>query len=459
MDFFRKKAELSEKGREHIASMADKEIRGLFPLLPAISLPKGARDRLFTPERTFFLFLWQIISMSSCSAAVQKALLGIRLSEKGSASPSTSGYCQARGRIPDGLLGRMLSGTARDLESRAGMDRLWRGRSVKIVDGTAMSMPDTPENQKAYPQPSGQKPGCGFPVMRMLAVFSLSTGALLSYARASLRVGETTLLGKIAPAFSVGDIMLADRGFCSYAIIAGLKERGVDILVRMREKMIKNYTIAKKLGRNDFLIKWRISTALRNEHGLPEELVLRMTKYTVDVRGFRTKTITVLTTLMDHAVFPPESFAELYLRRWHVEINLRHLKTTMGMDILRCLSPGMIHKELAMHLIAYNLIRDVMFQAACAHSLPAKSISFKYSMSIMQQWTPWLLMCGSEEEKDAFIEDMFAYIAESPVPERPFRREPRAVKRRPKPYQWMTSPRHVFMEIQHIKKYYKIRLT
>ena len=383
----------------------------------------------------------------------------LSLSGKGKASPSTSGCCQARDRIPEELLGRVLAGTSEALESRADKCRLWRGRIVKIVDGTSVSMPDTPENQTEYPQPSGQKAGCGFPIMRILAVFSLATGALLAYAKGSLHTGENTLLGKMASAFSAGDILLADRGFCSYAIIAGLMGGSVDILIRMREKMIKNYVVSRKLGKKDFLIRWRRPASIRIKQGLPEELCLRMTTYRINVRGFRTKEITVLTTLTDHILLPPESFAELYLRRWNAEINLRHLKTTMGMDILKCLTPGMVRKELAMHMIAYNLIRDVMFQAAASHSLPTQSISFKYSMTMMRQWTPWILLCNSEKERKAFIEDMLLYIAESTVPERHFRREPRAVKRRPKPYQLMTSPRHFFMEIQHIKKYRKTPLT
>ena len=146
----------------------------------------------------------------------------LSLSGKGKASPSTSGYCQARDRIPEELLGRILAGTSEELESRADKCRMWRGMNVKIVDGTSVSMPDTPENQAEYPQPSGQKPGCGFPIMRILAVFSLATGALLSYAKGALHTGENTLLGKMASAFSAGDILLADRGFCSYAVIAGL---------------------------------------------------------------------------------------------------------------------------------------------------------------------------------------------------------------------------------------------
>jgi len=454
MKYFEEKMDLVKKGRTRMASMPDEEMRALFPQLPATPR-RCVRERIFTAENTFFLFLWQVFSMSSCAGAVQRALLRLSLAGRGKASPSSSAYCQARGRIPGEMLGKMLSCTAGVLEAKADMRHLWRGRNVKIVDGTCVSMPDTPENQGEYPQPKGQKRGCGFPIMRVLAVFSLATGALLSYAKGSLHTGENTLLWKIASAFSAGDIILADRGFCSYAIIAKLMGGSIDILVRMREKKIKNYMVVGKLGKNDFLIRWRRPATLRNEHSLPEELCLRMTKYRINVRGFRTKEITVLTTLADHILFPPESFAELYIRRWHAEINLRHLKTTMGMDILKCLTPEMIGKELVVHLIAYNLIRDVMFQAASPHSLPIESISFKYSMTIMRQWTPWILLCNSEKERKAFIEDMLLYIAESTVPERPFRREPRAVKRRPKPYQLMTSPRHVFMEIQHIKKYSK----
>jgi hypothetical protein len=458
MKYFKEKTDSTRKGRKLMASMSDGEMRELFPHLYVLP-GSGARERMFTQENTFFLFLWQVLSMSSCAEAVQRALLRLSLAGRGKASPSSSAYCQARGRIPEGLLGRMLSSTAGALEAKVDKHHLWRGRNVKIVDGTCVSMPDTPENQGEYPQPTGQKSGCGFPIMRILAVFSLATGALLSYAKGSLGTGETTMLRKITSTFSPGDIMLADRGFCSFATIAGLMGMSVDILVRMREKTIKNYMVVRKLGKDDFLIKWIRPASLGRERRLPDEICLRMVRYKVEVRGFRTKSITVLTTLTDHILFPAESFAELYLRRWYAEINLRHLKTTIGMDILKCLAPGMIGRELAMHLIAYNLIRDIMFQVASAHSMPVKSISFKYSMTIIRQWTPWFPLCNSEKQRKYLRARMFLYIAESAITERPFRREPRAVKRRPKPYQFMTSPRHVFIEIQHVKKYSKIRLT
>ena len=219
--------------------------------------------------------------------------------------------------------------------------------------------------------------------------------------------------------------------------------------------MIKNYVIVCKLGKDDFIIKWTRPLQLGKEQHLPEVLYLRMIKYRICRPGFRTESVTVLTTLSDHINFPAQEFAELYVRRWQMEINLKYLKTTLGMDILKCLSPEMIRKEIAMHLIVYNLIRDLMFQAAAAHSVSLRSISFKYSITIINQWTPYIFMRTAEEQRKLLIGEILLCIAKAKVPERPFRREPRAVKRRPKPYQLLTAPRHLFVEIQHIKKYKK----
>lgn len=459
MKNFEEKNTKTERGRKLAASMSKDEMRALFDNVPVFAPQENGRERIFTMENTFHLFLWQVLSMSSCAAAVQKLLLRLSIASRKKASPSSSAYCQARGRMPQVALQRILGVITTALESKVCEEHQWQGRSVKIVDGTTVSMPDTPENQSKYPQSSGQKPGCGFPIMRILAVFSLATGALLSYARGSLHDAENVLLSKISDVFCKGDILLADRGFCSYALIAGMREAGVDILIRMREKMIKNYMVVKKLGKNDFLIEWKRPATLRNKLGLPDCLLLRRVKYTVKAKGFRTKEITVLTTLTDRDIYTAESFAELYLRRWRAEINLKDLKTTLGMDVLKCLTPEMIDKELCMHFIAYNMIRDIMFQASDTYSTPLRAVSFKYTMTIMRQWAPSLTECKGRRKRQRLMKDMLFYIAMFNVPERPFRREPRAVKRRPKPYQLMTSPRHVFMEIQHIKKYRKSRLT
>ena len=216
--------------------------------------------------------------------------------------------------------------------------------------------------------------------------------------------------------------------------------------------------MVRKLGKNDFIIRWERPASIRKPASLPDFLLLRLVKYTVKVNGFRTKHIAVLTTLTDDSLYEPESFAELYFRRWQAEINLKDLKTTLGMDVLKCLTPEMIDKELSMHLIAYNMIRDIMFQSAEKYSIPLRAVSFKYTMTIIRHWAPCLAGCKGRRKRERLIEDMLFYIAMFKVPERPFRREPRAVKRRPKPYQRLTRPKHVFMEIQHIKKYNKSTL-
>ncbi|MDP2816538.1 MAG: IS4 family transposase, partial [Rectinemataceae bacterium] len=324
-----------------------------------------------------------------------------------------------------------------------------------IVDGTSVSMPDTPENQKEYPQPSGQKKGCGFPVARILAVFSLASGAIVKFASSSLRSGEQTLFKGLMHVLSRGDVILSDRGFCSYSAMEELMGKGVDFVVRMREKIIKNFTVVRKLGKDDVIIRWRKppyrpkGMSREEWKQLPDKIYLRKIRYHVAVPGFRTDSVTILTSLIDPVLFPKESFAGLYLRRWNAELNLRHIKTTMKMDVLRCLTPDMIRKEILIHFIVYNLVRQLMLRSAVAHSLRPDSVSFKYSLTAIGHWMQAISFRNSKKHAEIIEEFILSLIADAVLPHRPFRREPRAVKRRQKPYQLLTKPRKIFMEIQH----------
>jgi len=312
-----------------------------------------------------------------------------------------------------------------------------------------------------YPQPSVQKKGCGFPIARILAVFSLASGAIVNFASSSLHTGEQTLLRSIMHLFSCGDVILSDRGFCSYADMEKLMGMGIDFVIRMREKTIKNFIVVKKLGKDDLLIilrkpacrpKWMSKEQWSQ---VPDEICLRKITYHITIPGFRTASVTVLTSLIDPVIFPKKSFAELYMRRWNAELNLRHIKTTMKMDVLRCLTPDMVRKEILIHFIAYNLVRHLMLRSATEHSLRPDSISFKYSLTAIEQWMQAISSNRSRKHAEIMEKFILSLIADSILPHRPFRREPRAVKRRRKPYQLLTKPRRVFMEIQHIKKYKK----
>lgn len=356
MKYFMKKI---DGGRRNAAGVPSGELAMIFPQLGKIAdfTVDAFRERVFTPGSTFFLFLWQTLNSAACAETVQKAALHYWKSKGKTVSSGTSAYCQARKKLSETFLEKVFGLVADSCESETRDAYLWMGRNVRIVDGTSVSMPDTPENRKEYPQPSGQKKGCGFPVARILAVFSLASGALVNFASSSLRSGEQTLFRGVMHLFGRGDVILADRGFCSYSGMEALMEGGVDFIIRMREKIIKNFTVVKRLGKDDVIIRWRKPPCRPKGMGreewirLPDEILLRKIRYPVSIPGFRTDSVTILTSLTDPVLFPKKAFVELYLRRWNAELNLRHIKTTMEMDVLRCLTPDMIRKEILVHLI------------------------------------------------------------------------------------------------------------
>ena len=355
-----------------------------------------------------------------------------------------------------------LARLARKIRAVHGPAGLWFGRPVKVVDGSGLSMPDTPENQALYPQSKGAKPGCSFPVMRVVALFCLGTGALIRLAKGSLSVSERALFRSLWDQLQAGDVILADRGFCGYAEFYFLLQRGVDSVMRNHPRRTVGKTVLKSFGKGDRLILWHKGKAGPRcpdkpvWKTLPETLALREIAFQVAVKGFRTKSITVVTTLLDPAAFPTEAFADLYCRRWLAELFLRDIKTTMGMDILRCKTPDMVHKELTMHLIAYNLVRLTMLEAAAAHDMPFERISFKGTLSTLRQWAPIFAAAPTPAARERLWSILLHYVGADRLPYRPDRVEPRARKRRPKNYQLLNKPRRLFKEIHHRNHYTKV---
>jgi hypothetical protein len=374
-------------------------------------------------------------------------------------SPNASAYCQARKRLPASWLDSIRRQVADRIEGEVKQQHLWHGRNVIVIDGSGISMPDTAENQKAYPQSKRQKPGCGFPVARLVAAFSLVTGAMLEMAWGALGVGERTLLHRIWDRFRAGDVALADRGFCGYADFWVLMQRGIDCVMRKNASRSKGVLHFRRLGKQDRIVLW-IKTKVWVKWmdkgawaAMPETLAVREIAFAVDVPGFRTKTITVATTLLDEKAYPKEAFADLYRRRWLAELFLRDIKISMGMDVLRCRTPEMVDKEIRMHLIAYNLIRGLMFQAAITHGVPPFRISFKGTTSTLRQWMPFAALVVGETEAKAMLCIIIQCSARDLVPDRPNRIEPRALKRRKKNYQLLNKHRSEFKEIAHRSRY------
>lgn len=434
------------------------------PALP-VHTPAASkmRDRIFTPRVTFWAHLSQILTRgSSCRQAVLK-VQALRLSLKQPPmSASTSAYCQARARLSGDLLKSIGTHIVERLEAKIQPRDLWMERHVKIVDSTSTSLPDTARNQKQWPQPSGQKMGCGFPVMKICGLFSLATGALISSVQSHLHVHDGRLFAKLWRWLSPGDVILADRAFCSFMTIALLSKRNVDCVFRLHQARSSDFRKGKRLGENDRLIRWkkplqRTATMTKKTfRSLPPEIVLRQLKFFISVPGFRTKTILLITTLIDHKIYSASSLSELFRKRWNIELFFRDIKTTMGMEVLRSQSPSMALKELSVFLIAYNLIRFTMFEAAKKGSLSVQSISFKGTVDLLTACT-WLF--HQRHSTKRLRRTLLLLIASDPLLHRPDRSEPRAQKRRPKPYQYLSAPRHLMVVTPHRDKYKKKPLT
>lgn len=426
----------------------------LFPerLLAASAAGLNSRERTFSPQVTFWAFAAQILSPgSSCREMVRRVEAWWRQTARGdSLSTSTSAYCQARARLDPAALELVCGHLCWSLEGNVLSEERWLGgRGVKIVDGTCLSMPDTPANQARWPQPTSQQPGCGFPMMKLVGLFSLSSGALLETATGNLHIHESLLFRRLWEKLQPGDVLLADRGFCSYAALASLQERGVDSVMRLHQMRRVDFRTGRALGREDRLVTWA-KPAQRTEvwsaeefAALPPTITLRMIRLQVAVPGFRTRTVVLVTTLLDPETYPAEKLRELYAERWQVELHFAQIKTLLAMDVLRCKSPELIEREVAMHRIAYNLVRSLMQRSAHQHHVPLGRLSFKGSLDTLRHWSAAIAAAGERpRQQDHLIAQMLATIARDRVPERPGRSEPRAKKRRAKNFQLLTQPRH-----------------
>ena len=411
-----------------------------------------SRQRLFPQSLTFWAFLSQVLSPGSpCRETVRKVQVWYAARRLPRPASDTGAYCRARSRLNRQTLLGIHRHTADELDRRLSSDQLWCGRHVKVVDGTGVSMPDTPKNQRAFPQPSSQKKGCGFPVAKLVGCFSLASGALLQWAEGTLRVHESQLFRRLFDFFKPDDIALTDRAFCSYVDIATLGRAGVDAVMRLHQSRPRDLRKGKRLGPNDRLVTWHKPSqrprgcTLGDWRRTPDTLTLRLVYVSVSIPGFRTQSLVVVTTLIDHIAYPAQELARLYLRRWAVELFFRDIKITLGMDVLRCQTPAMVRKEIAMHAIAYNLIRALMQQAAALYHVPIERLSFKGSVDTLRQWAETLNAAHNRpREQTRLFNQLLQILAEDIVPFRPERAEPRVRKRRPKAYPLMTQPRRQY---------------
>jgi hypothetical protein len=430
----RPESERVRKQAQHLEGLAGLVAKFIPPEL--FKLAKGQRHRIFSPWVTFIAFLGQVLTRgSTCRDAVRRVQAWQMASKRALPDENTCAYCGARGRLGLPLLRAAHERIGQWLEAHRRRSDEWCGRTVGVLDGCGVSMPDTKANRERWPYAGGQKPGCGFPTAQLVGLFCLATGRLIHFAFESWKAHEIPLARQLVGWIEAGSVVLADRGFCGWGLIALLRRKGVDVVMRVHQarKVTGRTMILAKPQRKD---PWE--KALWNE--LPAEIKVRIVSFRVEVPGFRTKHIVLLTTLLDEALYSDEQIAALYFRRWAVELFFRDIKTSLGLDILRCQSPELIEKEVLLEVIAYNLIRALMLEAAWTYDLPVERLSFKGTVDTIRQWTPLFFM-RSQLVRQARAE-LIRIIASDTVPLRPHRSEPRARKRRPKSYQLLTRPRH-----------------
>ncbi len=407
------------------------------------------RERVYTPWITLSLFLSQVLSDDhSCDDAVDRFQKYRYDQGLPSVSPETTSYCQARQRLPEELVWDLVRRTGQSIQESAKLSWLFHGRAVKIVDGSTVTMPDTPANQAAYPQLKTQSPGLGFPIARILVVFSLAVGTVLEAAIGPYQgkqTSELALLRLVIGQFQDGEIVLADRFFGSYWVIAALQARGVDVVVRLHQARKADFRRGRRLGREDHLVTWTKPAHVpdwmsRHEYdAMPARITVRELRVRVKDKTKRVRDLVIVTTLVDAKIYQAAELGCLFRQRWHAELDLRSLKTEMRMEMLRTRSPAMVRKEIGMHLLAYNLIRGIMAEAAWAKQIKPRTISFTGSVHTIRAFEESHLYDPVRIEAD--LPRLLELIGQKRVGDRPDRYEPRAVKRRPKPYPRLNMPR------------------
>ena len=411
------------------------------------------RDRIYPNEVTFWAFLAQILSEDgSCARAV--ARVQEWMLSKGLPIPSaaTASYAEARKVLPMEMLREVNRSLCDQLDQSLSIDDCWRGFRVKAEDGTSAQMPDTPANQEAYPQPSGQAPGCGFPVIGLVGLIDLNHGGLRDFSENTVETGELRGHDQLEAYLTKGDRLVGDRFYSSYEGIARGKVKGVEFIGRNHQARKMDFRRGRKIGPNERLQKWKkprqpaLSRLPAEEwEALPEELEMRIIRTKGPNREGKQRTRYVVTTLVDAEKYPWEEVASLYVHRWEIELRFRDIKTTMGMEMLRTKSPEMVRKEVLMHMIAYNAIRLLMLKAGKACGVSHRRISFKGVIQVMEESRIGFEKASGKTRQEAKEKDnLLRRIAERVVIERPGRNEPRKKKRRPKSYGWLQKPRHSY---------------
>ena len=404
------------------------------------------------------LVFWACLNMvlqpgSSCRETQRSIQAWWKRRQRTWRNPCSSAFCMARARLPLDWLRRLWWRAADRLAIATPTLPGCHGRRVLVVDGTSVTAPDTHDNQQQWPQPKSQKPGCGWPLISIAGIFCLSSGALLRAAHGKWKTSEARLFALLRRILRRGDILVADRGFWSFANLALLPMRGADMVVRGRYADRIDWRKGKRLGKDDRLITMKRPVnkdasrvmSPRLWQRLPANITVRQVRSRIARPGFRTRELLLITTLIDPVLWPLETLVALYERRWRVELYFDDIKTTMHASSMRCLTPSMVRRELLLHAIAYNLIRRIMLQSAWQEGAPLDQISFKGTLDTVRHWQHTIAAQRGAGARDRALEAMLILCAADLLPLRPGRSEPRALKRRPKPYQHLTRPRRLMI--------------
>lgn len=406
--------------------------------------------RVYNTSVTLWVFLSQVMSLHhGCVSAVTKLITyrvarGLR-----ACSSKTGAYCIARDKLDEDAMHRLVTSSGQVIEEKAPDHWLWLGHRVVTGDGTTVTMADTQENQVEYPQQKAQARGCGFPIMRMVVLFALSTGVVLETAMGKYRgklTGEVSLFRQIDACIEENDVFLGDRAYAGWFDMVRLMQRGVHVVVRKHHTRKTDFRTGTRNGKDDHSI--RLDKPDRREwmdkeeyQSYPDFIIIREIRIRVETKGFRTREIIVHTSLLDDSEYSKEDIAALFRRRWQAELNLRSLKTVMQMDHLRCKKPHRVRNELRAHMLAYNLIRQVIAEAAIEGGIEPWQISFKATLTTVTDMLPVLGMISNADE---LCDVLYACCLRHVVGNRPDRYEPRVRKRRPKNYKLMQKPRHQY---------------
>jgi hypothetical protein len=364
------------------------------------------RRRLFDPFVTLWAFLSQVLDADkSCHNAVSRVIAWLAGENVELPSQDTGGYCQARQRLPEKLLQQLFTKVAQGLQDKVTQKHLWCGRHVKVIDGSTVSMPDTPENQQAYPQSSTQAPGCGFPIAKIGVLFSLATGTAIALVFDVLNTHDVKLARRLYEFIHPNDVLLGDRAFCAYADLVFVKNRQADVVFRKHQGRKQELRRGKIVGSHDKLVVWHkpktCPKGLTKEEfaELPLTLTVREVHYYIAIPGFRTQQVSLITTLLDAKAYSTLELVKLYEFRWDVELDLKHLKTTLGMDILRSKTPAMVRKEIYVYLLAYNLLRSLMWEAGTVYGVLPLRLSLQGTRQHLDNFIPQLLATSGNKRR------------------------------------------------------------